>query len=268
MLSRLLFLQLLFLAAVASAQQPSEIRNSLGMQLVSIPAGSFRMGSPMTEEGAHADEVQHEVTLSKPFHLGTTEVTQAQFQKVMGRNPSNFLPGVVREPNSGNFPVDSVTWKDAVEFCRKLGELPEEKAAGRVYRLPTEAEWEYACRGGTTGPFAGTEETDELHHFAWSKGNSENATHPVASRKPNAWGLYDMHGNVWEWCHDHYQKRYDQAPVTDPQGPKSGTEHVVRGGSFLSPENHCRSASRHAQLPDHAAIDCGFRVVLVSPEAK
>ncbi|MFN9880804.1 MAG: formylglycine-generating enzyme family protein [Planctomycetota bacterium] len=252
------------LASTLLAQAAQEVENSLGMKLVLIPAGTFQMGSPQAEEGAHADEVQHEVTLTTPFYLGSTEVTQAQYLKVMGKNPSNFQAGSVRESDASNFPVEIVTWLYAMEFCRKLSDLPQEKAAGRVYRLPTEAEWEYACRAGSTGPYAAVEESDELHHFAWSKGNSDNVTHPVAGRKPNRWGLFDMHGNVWEWCRDHYQSRYDQAPVTNPTGPKTGTEHVVRGGSFLSRDNHCRSASRLGHLPDHAAIDCGFRVLLQS----
>jgi formylglycine-generating enzyme required for sulfatase activity len=265
MLTRLLAVAICFLPALAVAQETKELTNSLGMKLVLIPSGSFQMGSPANEEGGHADEVQHEVKLTKPFYLGATEVTQGQYLKVVGKNPSNFQKGLVRDDDTSNYPVESVTWQDAVNFCRKLNELPEEKAAGRSYRLPSEAEWEYACRAGTTAAYSTGVGSDELHHFAWysvSGSKSDKTTHPVAMLKPNPWGLYDMHGNVWEWCQDHYQNRYEQEAVTDPHGPKFGTDHVVRGGSFLSKNNHCRSASRLGHQPDHAAVDCGFRVVL------
>lgn len=264
MLTRLIAIAFCFLPSLALAQEAKEVTNSLGMKFALIPAGSFQMGSPMNEEGGHADEAQHEVTLTKPFYVGTTEVTQGQYLKVIGKNPSNFQKGTVREDDSSDYPVDSVTWQNAVDFCRKLNEMPEEKAAGRSYRLPTEAEWEYACRAGSSGPYNAIEEPEQLHHAAWYKANAENTTHPTGVLKPNSWGLYDMHGNVWEWCHDHYQKRYEKEPATDPRGPKFGSEHVVRGGSFLSKQNHARSASRLGHASDHTAIDCGFRVVLVT----
>jgi formylglycine-generating enzyme required for sulfatase activity len=262
MLTRLLVIAICCLPVLAAAQESKELTNSLGMKLVLIPAGSFQMGSPANEEGGHADEVQHEVKLTKSFYLGATEVTQGQYLKVIGKNPSNFQKGTVRNDDTSDYPVESITWQNAVDFCRKLNELPEEKAAGRSYRLPTEAEWEYACRAGMSGPFNATDEPEQLHHIAWYQTSSENSTHPVGELNPNAWGLHDMHGNVWEWCHDHFQNRYEKEAVTDPRGPKFGTDHVVRGGSFLSKQTHCRAASRFGHEPDHVAIDCGFRVVL------
>ncbi len=146
-LSSLLMIGMILLDRHVFAQSPKEIANSIGIKLVLIPKGTFMMGSPKTEEGRVQDETQHQVTISKDYYLGVTEVTQGQYEKVMGTNPSNFQ-GKKIEGSSSNHPVDKVSWEDAVEFCQKLSELPEEKAAGRVYRLPTEAEWEYACRAG------------------------------------------------------------------------------------------------------------------------
>lgn len=189
-----------------------ESANSIGMKFKLIPAGTFTMGD---------DNDAPEVTLSKSFSLGIHEVTQSQYERVMGNNPSGF--------KGANNPVEQVSWEDAVEFCRKLSELPAEKAAGRVYRLPTEAEWEYACRAGTTTKYSFGDDDSELGNYAWFKGNSGNTSHPVGGKKPNAWGLYDMHGNVWEWCQDWYGD-YPSGTVTDPMGATSGSYRVNRGG--------------------------------------
>ncbi len=160
------------------------------MKLRLIPAGEFTMGSPGTESDRRADETQHRVTLTKPFYLGVTEVTQEQYQKVMGSNPSGF-----KGPQN---PVEQVSWNDAVAFCRKLSELPSEKSGGYVYRLPTEAEWEYACRAGTTTTYSFGDSESELGAYAWYIDNSGRTTHPVGGKRPNACGLYGMHGNVFE----------------------------------------------------------------------
>ena len=210
--------------------------NSIGMLLVPIPAGEFQMG-----EGGEA----HKVTLTKPFELGVYEVTQEQYEQVMGSKPSKF-----KGPQN---PVKGVRWNDAVEFCRKLSQLSEEKAAGYVYRLPTEAEWEYACRAGTTTKYSFGDSESELGEYAWYRANSGNTTHPAGGRKPNAWGLYDMHGNVKEWCQDWYED-YPSGPVTDPTGAASGSRRVLRGGSFFVQSSYVRSATRNNRY-----VSTGFR---------
>jgi formylglycine-generating enzyme required for sulfatase activity len=160
------------------------------MKFRQIPAGTFTMGDASGDD----DETPHEVTLTKPFKMGVHEVTQAQYEQLMGTNPSEF--------KGAENPVERVSWEDAVEFCRRLSELPAEKEAGHVYRLPTEAEWEYACRAGTTTNFGFGDDDSEAGYYAWVFGNSDRKTHPVGNKLPNAWGLYDMHGNVREWCKD------------------------------------------------------------------
>ena len=231
--------------------------NSIGMVLVPIPAGEFMMGDP-----TNPTHPTHPVTLTKPFHLGAFEVTQEQYEKVMGKNPSRF--------KGTNNPVEKVSWDDAAEFCRRLSELPEEKAAGHVYRLPTEAEWEYACRAGTTTAYSFGDDESQLGQYAWFGKNSGYATHPVGEKKPNPWGLYDMHGNVWEWCQDWYDD-YPSEPVTDPTGPTTGSARVFRGGDLLFGAAYCRVARRRTLAPTLRSNDLGFRLALsplgVSPEA-
>jgi WD40 repeat protein len=175
---------------------PVQVENSIGMKLNLIPAGRFVMGSPEDEPGRQANEgPQHEVTLTRPFYIGIHEVTQAQHEKVAGKNPSKFN----RDNGGGqNHPVESVSWEDASAFCKKLSELPEEKGAGRVYRLPTEAEWEYACRAGTRTAYSFGDDASKLGEYAWFAGNSQGRTHPAGRKQPNPWGLFDVHGNIWE----------------------------------------------------------------------
>jgi formylglycine-generating enzyme required for sulfatase activity len=216
---------------------------NLGMSFVTIPAGTFMMG-----EGGEA----HQVTLTKGFELGVYEVTQEQYEQVMGSTPSHF-----RGPQN---PVEQVSWNDAVEFCRKLSELPAEKAAGYVYRLPTEAEWEYACRAGTDTEYSFGDSESQLGGYAWYDENSGLTTHPVGGKRPNAWGLYDMHGNVWEWCQDWYGA-YPSGSVTDPPGAASGSARVYRGGSWFHYSDDCRSAFRNGSTPDDRSFGLGFRVL-------
>ena len=276
----------------AIAQQPKTITNSIGMKLVLIPKGSFTMGSPVTEAGSDDDERQHEVTISKDYYLGVFEVTQVQYKKLMALNPSYFQGDKVavkvpaeKHPNTGrtiedakiiprdssNYPVDSVTWDDAVLFCKRLSNLSEEKKAGRVYRLPTEAEWEYACRAGSKTIYSFGDSKSSLGDYAWysrntKQRNSDGRTYPVGQKKPNAWGLYDMHGNVSEWCQDWYGD-YPRSAVTDPVGPASGRDRVLRGGNWGgggSDRCKCRTANRSHAPPSYnsAGFSNGFRVVM------
>ena len=248
--------------------------NSIGMKLAPIPAGKFLMGSPRDEPGRPQSglgvldyEEQHEVTIREPFYLGIYLVTQEQYQYIMGDSPRYFpsyfsREGVEKEAvkefkDTRWFPVECVTWNAAQEFCRKLSALPAEKAQGRRYRLPTEAEWEYACRGGAAGStryyFGNTINANQANF-----GNNVGRTTPVGYyANPNPFGLYDMHGNLWEWCEDFfgpYQK--------DPGNPKPGTSRVMRGGSFVNYGYDCRSASRSAGSCDYGHCTIGFRVAL------
>jgi formylglycine-generating enzyme required for sulfatase activity len=196
-----------------------DLGNGVAMKLVLIRAGKFVMGSPGSEEGRKADEgPQHEVSISKPFYMGLTEVTQAQYEAVMGTNPSEF-----KGPTN---PVENVTWDNAAEFCRKLSEKTR-----KTVRLPTEAEWEYACRAGSKTRFSFGESESALGNYVWYGANSGGKTHPVGQKKPNTWGLYDMNGNVAEWCADGYGPYSSEASV-DPQGVTSGDNRVVRGGPW------------------------------------
>lgn len=266
---------LLTFAQNLQAQKPKEITNSIGMKLVLIPKGSFTRGSPPSEEGSHDDERQHEVTITKDYYLGSHEVTQDQYLKVMGVNPSKFQGDILaeRHPKTGrvvmdvdssNYPVETITWLDAREFCKRLSKLPEEKKAGRVFRLPTEAEWEYACRAGSQTAYSFGESPESLGDYSWYQGNSKNKSHTVGAKKPNAWGLYDMHGNVWELCSDLIAD-YPKGAVSDPTGPSqdhgiSSVNHVIRGGCWDVTVAGCRSAKR--ERCDNAQFKVGFRVAL------
>ena len=243
-------------AIPASAQQLKQITNSIGMKLVLILPGSFTMGSPINEAGRWDGESQHLVTISNWYYLGTYEVTQDEYEKVMGRNPSKF-----KGPKN---PVETVSWLDAVSFCKKLSEMPEEKAAGRSYRLPAEAEWEYACRAGSTTSYSFGETAESLGEYAWFDEGPECKTHPVGLKKPNRWGLYDMHGNVWEWCQDWFEPFLPDAS-TDPQGPNGGSNRVYRGGSWYFVAGNCRSAFRGRGVPSDRRSNYGFRVALSPP---
>jgi len=225
------------------------IVNSIGMKLVPIPAGEFQMGSPETDGDRDANETQHRVRITRPFLLGMYEVTQEQYERVMGSNPSHFKGDPRR-------PVETVSWDDATEFCRKLSE--KERI---TYRLPTEAEWEYACRGGGTTKWCSGNEDSGLDNHAWYAKNSGGTTHPVGQKKANRWGLFDMHGNAQEWCQDCYEPDYyANSPPNDPTGPAAGPYRSLRGGHWRGTARDCRSALRPYGPPFGRSIDLGFRV--------
>jgi serine/threonine protein kinase len=251
---------------------PRELENSIGMKLVAIPAGKFLMGSPPDEVNRDADEEQHEVEITQPFYMGVYEVTQEEYEKVMESNPSYFKD--VRGEDTRRFPVESVSWQDAEEFCRRLSERAEEQRLGGIYRLPTEAEWEYACRGAAREslPFVLESATSSLssddanfdgnHPYGGGRiGPYLERTTRVGSYKPNPFGLFDMHGNVWEWCLDYFGP-YPQGPQKDPTGPERGVNRILRGGSWLHSGTSCRAAYRIRHNPSYSGNYLGFRVVL------
>jgi len=227
------------------------------VKLVFVPAGKFMMGSPETEPGRRLrkdfDETQHEVTVSTPFYLGTCEVTQKQYEAVMGENPTNT------ENKDPSNPVGRLTWHEAVKFCEVAS-----KKTGRSIRLPTEAEWEYASRAQSAAGFCFGEDERDLGAYAWHKTNADNKSHPVGQKKPNAWGIHDMHGNVHEWCADWYAD-YPAGPVKDPKGPATGNARIARGGSWVDGPDSLRSASRLCLPPGMTPSNVGFRVVMEVP---
>jgi formylglycine-generating enzyme required for sulfatase activity len=223
--------------------------NDLGMAFVSILPGSFTRGSSRQEPGHETSEAPRgEVRISRAFRIGVYQVTQEQYAAVMASNPSRF-DGCRR-------PVERVSWHEAAEFCRRLSERE-----GRPYRLPSEAEWEYVCRAGSATAFCFGDEEGQVGHYAWYGGNSGESTREVGLKRPNAWGLFDVHGNVWEWCLDWYAG-YEPDAADDPTGPPGGTFRVVRGGSYFDHPSPMRCASRGRSLPSVRADDHGFRVVL------
>ena len=218
--------------------------NDVKLEMILIPAGKFKMGSPESEYGRDKDETQHEVTLTKPFYMGKHEVTQEQWEAVMGKNPSST--------KGAKLPVTDVSWEDCQEFIKKLNENTK-----GGYRLPTEAEWEYACRAGTTTAYSfGENITAKDANY-----RDSNIFEPVAvgSYKSNAFGLYDMHGNVWEWCEDWYGE-YPSVTVTDPKGRATGEHRVLRGGSFGNGASEARSSLRSYLTPTYRVNYVGFRL--------
>ena len=239
--------------AQPKSDPPKSFTNSLGMKFVWIPPGSFMMGSPTAEKQRNGNESQHKVTLTKGFYMGVSTVTQEQWKEVIEKNPSAFA-------GEKNLPVDSVSWNDCQEFIKKLKDKDK-----RAYRLPTEAEWEYACRAGTTTPFhfgetISTKQANiQAEDISDKKNLSRLKTTPVTSFPANAWGLHDMHGNVWQWCQDSYGD-YPQKDVVDPQGPKGGPNRVLRGGSWFYSADCCRSACRGWGEPGFRNYSNGFRI--------
>ena len=237
---------------VTLAQAP----DTIVMNFVLIPAGEFTMGSPVTEPERLPSETQHKVRITKPFLMQTTPVTQAQWKALMPASPARF--------QGANLPEDSVSWFQAVKFCDTLSNRD-----AAAYRLPTEAEWEFACRAGTTTPFSFGDSISpddanyngNVHYGNGAGSQFRVATTPVDTFKPNPWGLYDMHGNVWQWCGDWYAQ-YPDGDASDPAGPAQGAVRVVRGGSWADVPRFLRSACRETTPPDKAAIHIGFRVVL------
>jgi len=184
----------------------------------------------------------------------------------MGYNPMS-AKSETRKSSTSNRPATRISWMEAVEFCRRLSKLPEEQKLGRKYRLPTEAEWEYACRAGNgLGDCFGPCES-QLGDYAWYQANAGDRSHPVGLKKPNAWGVYDMHGNVWEWCEDWYGN-YQLPSLQDPRGPLLGAYRVLRGGSYRFPAQQCLANTRNGAVPTHKDKDIGFRVVMVLNEKK
>lgn len=227
-----------------------EFTNSIGMKFVLIRPGEFMMGS----NEADNEKPPHLVEITQPFYLGVYPVTQAEYQSVMGTNPSHFR-------GNSQLPVEQVNWYDAVTFCEKLNRLTVEVQRMAHYRLPTEAEWEYGCRAGSTGKWCTGDDVSSLYDYAWLDKNSGWRTHPVGEKEGNNWDLRDMHGNVWEWCADYYG-HYSPAMLTDPQGPTTGSLRVVRGGSWTCGPVRSQSAYRGLHDPLNRYDFLGFRLAV------
>lgn len=231
--------------------------NEIGMAFVTIPAGTFVMGGdPVGEQADENETPRHPVTFEKPFLMGCCPVTQTQWVAVMGENPSHF-------PGDEN-PVETVSHDDASRFIDALNRL--EKC--RLYRLPTEAEWEYAARAGSQSTYCFGDRKAQLAEYAWFRNNSDGRTHPAGRLTPNAWGLYDMHGNVHEWCADWFDRTYyARSPDRHPTGPEAGVARALRGGDWGSEDWYCRSAIRSLSSPQRRSNRVGFRMVrLTEPE--
>ena len=255
-------------ASAGEKEKPKAFTNSAGMKLVSIPAGEFMMGSNESaaeiaklsdsKQAPFRELLPHAVRLTRGFYMSTTEVTQDQFTKAMGTTP--WKSHRFAKENA-NHAASFISWEDATEYCRRLS-----KKEGRKYRLPTEAEWEYACRGGSDTVFSFGDDAAGLENYAWFRESAKNVgetyPHQVGQKRANGFGLHDMLGNVIEWCSDWYAEDYQpKSPSIDPKGPASGTEHIMRGGSWSSFAASCRSARRVWNTPVSRAHYNGFRLV-------
>ena len=242
-------------ASPPKEKPPRSFTNNLGMDFIGIEAGSFMMGS---NKGEPREQPVHRVEITRPFYLGVTPITQGQWEQVMGDNPSAFKQGA-------NHPVENVSWRRVQEFVEALNRREQRSH----YRLPTEAEWEYACRAGTTTEYSFGDDEEQLGEYAWYSDWPGGSTHPVGQKKPNIWGLYDMHGNVWEWVQDwyaeDYYKQFQSKTAIDPRGPKQGTYRVIRGGSWNNYATYLRSAYRDDRPPGNAYDYVGFRLLRTIP---
>ncbi|MCY2929444.1 MAG: formylglycine-generating enzyme family protein [Planctomycetota bacterium] len=247
------------LSAEGPASQPAgelalDLGNQVTMKLVLIPAGKFQMGSPAGEQGRNPNEgPQHEVTITKPFYMGVCEVSLGQYQALMGKKAADA------DTANSEAAVANISWDDAAKFCAKMS-----AKTGKTVSLPTEAQWEYACRAGSNTRFHYGDDNgnEKLVDYAWYNKTSGGLAHPGGQKKPNAWGLFDMHGNVSEWCADWYADSYAGAGAVDPQGPATGTARVLRGGSWDDDAPDCRCAYRFSIAPGDRSIGYGFRVVV------
>lgn len=255
------------LAQAASTQPAPSLMNSIGMEFLLIPAGEFMMGASDNDSQALPFErPQHRVRISRPFYLARFEVTQAEWEAVIGSNPYDRarsnpfynLPGMAKRITRSNHPA-TVSWNDAQEFIARLNE----KEGANIYRLPSEAEWEYAARAGTVTVYSFGNDARQLDAHAWHGGDFQTGgTHPIGQKKPNPWGLYDMHGNAWEWVQDWFDPNfYANSPQDDPKGPPTGNKRVVRGGSWHITADSWRSSFRREYAPDYRGISIGFRIV-------
>jgi formylglycine-generating enzyme required for sulfatase activity len=261
----LVLLAVLGSLAVATAAEPKEavsktksplkeltvdLSKGIKLEMVLIPAGEFKMGS-VDKDAYDWEKPQHRVRITKPFYLGKYLVTQEQWEAVMGNNPSRF-----KGPKN---PVETVSWDDCQKFLGKLN--AKSAAGGGKFQLPSEAQWEYACRAGSKTKYCFGDDESKLAEYAWYEKNMDSKTHPVGEKKPNAWGLYDMHGNVWEWCQDWWKDGYyKESPVDDPTGAATGDSRVRRGGSWDRPAWRCRSAFRDLVEPGYRGDFLGLRV--------
>jgi formylglycine-generating enzyme required for sulfatase activity len=238
------FIAILLMSLALALQDTPRSKPANGIVFVKIPAGEFVMGDA---DGEDNEKPAHRVVITRGFEMGRYEVTQAQWEAVMGTNPSRF--------KGADLPVEQVSWEDAQAFLKAMNAKNDDY----VYRLPTDAEWEYAARAGTTGDYGGT---GNLNETGWYGANSGGKTHPVGTKKANAWGLHDMHGNVWEWCQDWYDKFYYQnSPTIDPPGPSTGARRVTRGGCYSYSADRAKSSSRAHPAPDARYDIIGFRMV-------
>lgn len=246
---------LLSIANAQNVQAEIMLKTFHNIPFIKIAAGCFEMGGDRDAKETPSVELpKHKVCITKDFYLGETEVTQTQWAAVMGTNPSKF--------NVGVHPVERVTWDDTQAFIKRLNE----RAGGIVYRLPTEAEWEYAARAGSNSQYSFGNSDSALPQYAWYGNEGYGGrTSPVRYKKPNAWGLYDMHGNVWEWVQDWYgDTYYANSPERDPQGPETGKYRVFRGGSWVAKSANLRSSIRFSGPPDSRSRDIGFRLVRIA----
>ena len=240
---------LIILGCSSNRSMTIDLGDGIKMEMVLINEGTFTMGSDY-DMGEEDESPLRNITITKPFYIGKYEVTQEQWKQIMGTNPSQY-----KGPKN---PVDTVSWNDCRIFLEKLS-----TKTGRQFGLPTEAQWEYSCRAGTTTKWSFGKTDDKAGEYAWFRDNSQNKTHPAGGKKPNMWGLYDMHGNLGEWCSDFYINPYSHKDLIDPKGPETGDSRVIRGGAWGDSPDNIRSAYRNCNGPDGANDGIGFRCIML-----